>query len=94
MKKTDRGKKKKSLGVKQAAFTRNLAEDQRAIVKKPLKVQPSAVEPANKKNRVGMYEPNMQNFVMPCTQRHSNDHAEYNTLIVLRTFHCLGDWDC
>ena len=73
MKKTDRGKKKKSLGVKQAAVTRNLPEDQRAIVKKPIKVQPSAVEPANKKNRVGMYEPNMQNFVMPCTQRNSTN---------------------
>ena len=32
MKKTDRGKKKKSLGVKQAAVTRNLPEDQRQVL--------------------------------------------------------------
>ena len=73
MKKTDRGKKKKSLGVKQAVVNRNLPESQRALVKKVQKVQPTAVEPANQKNQVGMYDPKMQNFVMPCTQRNSTN---------------------
>ena len=73
MKKTDRGKKKKSLGVKQAVINRNLPESQRALVKKVQKVQPTAVEPANQKNQVGMYDPKMQNFVMPCTQRNSTN---------------------
>jgi hypothetical protein len=75
MKETGKGKKNKNLGVKMSYVKRDLPEKLRPRVKKPVKTLIKGKKPGNKKGMVQMYDPKMQNFVLPCTQRNSTNVA-------------------
>jgi hypothetical protein len=70
---TERGKKKKTMGIKGGKITKRLPESRNPEVRTPFKSNNMNPDPSNIKGRQTMYEPKMQNFVMPCTQRNSTN---------------------
>ena len=75
MKETGKGKKNKKMGVKMSYVKKDLPEKLRPRVKKPIKTLRKNEKPSNKKGRITMYDPKMQNFILPCNQRSSTNVA-------------------